>query len=285
MTQSSTDEVRNAVRNHYANVAEARTSTGSSPDTGGCAPGCCGAQPMTSAALGYTAEELAAVPEGADLGLGCGNPQAIAGLKAGERVLDLGSGGGFDCLLAARQVGPQGRVIGVDMTAQMVTKARDNARKVGATNVEFRLGEIEHLPVADGTVDVILSNCVINLSPSKPEVFREAFRVLRGGGRLAISDVVATAPIPEHLRSTAAALAGCIGGAAPVDELTDLLTEAGFTHVRIQPRDESRSFIKDWMPGERVENYVVSATIEAVKPVAPGRSCCGPACCAPGASA
>jgi arsenite methyltransferase len=285
MTQSSTDEVRNAVRNHYAGVAEARTSTGCGPDTGGCAPGCCGAQPMTSAALGYTAEELAAVPEGADLGLGCGNPQAIAGLKAGERVLDLGSGGGFDCLLAARQVGPQGSVIGVDMTAQMVSKARDNARKVGAKNVEFRLGEIEHLPVADGTVDVILSNCVINLSPSKPEVFREAFRVLRAGGRLAISDVVATAPIPEHLRSTAAALAGCIGGAAPVDELTDLLTEAGFTNVRIQPRDESRSFIKDWMPGERVDNYVVSATIEAVKPVAPERGCCGPACCAPGASA
>lgn len=284
MTQSSTDEVRNAVRNHYAQVAESRTAAGCGAGSVGCVPGCCGAQPTTSAALGYTAEDLAAVPEGADLGLGCGNPQAIAGLQLGERVLDLGSGGGFDCLLAARQVGVQGSVIGVDMTSQMVSKARENARKVGATNVEFRLGEIEHLPVADGSVDVILSNCVINLSPSKPEVFREAFRVLRAGGRLAISDVVATAPIPEQLRSTAAALAGCIGGAAPVDELRHLLTEAGFTDVRIKPRDESRSFIKDWMPGESVENYIVSATIEAVKPAAQ-RTCCGPACCAPGASA
>lgn len=283
MTQTSTDEIRTLVRDHYGKVAESRTAAGCGPDSVGCAPGCCGPQPMNSATLGYSAEDLAAVPEGADMGLGCGNPQAIAALKSGETVLDLGSGGGFDSFLAARQVGSTGSVIGVDMTPQMVGKARDNARKLAATNVEFRLGEIERLPVADGVVDVILSNCVINLSPSKPEVFREAFRVLRAGGRLAISDVVAITTIPEHLRSTAASLSGCVGGAAPVDELEQMLTEAGFTEVKIVPRGESKSFIKDWMPGAGIENYIVSATIEATKPAAQ-TSCCGPACCSEGAS-
>jgi arsenite methyltransferase len=270
MTQTS-DQVRNVVREHYGKVAEA---TGAC-----CAPGCCGGTPTSSSALGYSNEELSAVPEGANMGLGCGNPQAIAALKAGETVLDLGSGGGFDSFLAARQVGDAGTVIGVDMTPQMVTKARDNARKLGAKNVEFRLGEIERLPVHDASVDVILSNCVINLSPSKPDVFREAFRVLRQGGRLAISDVVATAPIPDHLRTAAASVSGCIGGAATVADLTAMLTEAGFTQIRIQPRDESRSFIKHWMPESRAEDYILSATIEAVKPSLE-RGCCGPQCCA-----
>lgn len=283
MTQTSTDEVRSAVRDHYGKIAESRSAMGCGPDSVGCAPGCCGAQPMSSSALGYSAEQLAALPEGADMGLGCGNPQAIAALSQGETVLDLGSGGGFDCFLAARQVGATGSVIGVDMTPQMVTKARDNARKVGAVNVEFRLGEIERLPVADNTVDVILSNCVINLSPSKPDVFREAFRVLRDGGRLAISDVVATAEIPEHLRTSAAALGGCVGGAVPVGEITQMLTEAGFTDVRIEPRAESSAFIKEWMPGQGIEKLIVSATIQALKPGA-ARSCCGPDCCSPGAS-
>jgi len=285
MTQASSDEVRNAVRDHYATVAESRSGAPPAAAAVACAPGCCGAQPTTSSALGYSADELAAVPEGADMGLGCGNPQAIAGLKPGETVLDLGSGGGFDCLLAARQVGAAGTVIGIDMTPQMITKARDNARKVGAANVEFRLGEIERLPVADASVDVVLSNCVINLSPSKPDVFREAFRVLRVGGRLAIADVVATATIPDHLRSTAAALAGCIGGAAAVDEIREMLDEAGFVDVKITPRGESRAFIKDWMPGQGFEDYVVSATIEAFKAASQERSCCGPACCTPGATA
>ena len=161
----------------------------------------------------------------------------------------------------------------------MVTKARDNARKLGAKNVEFRLGEIERLPVADNTVDVILSNCVINLSPSKPDVFREAFRVLRAGGRLAISDVVATAAIPAQFRSTAASLSGCIGGAALVEDIREMLLEAGFDDIRIEPRSESRSFIKDWMPGSGIEQYIASATIEAIKPGAT-RNCCGPDCCA-----
>jgi SAM-dependent methyltransferase len=223
------------------------------------------------------------VPDGANLGLGCGNPQAIAGLRLGEAVLDLGSGGGFDCFLAAQQVGAAGQVIGVDMTPQMITKARDNARKVGAANVEFRLGEIEHLPLRDASVDVILSNCVINLSPSKAEVFREAFRVLRAGGRIAISDVVATAEVPERFRGTEAALTGCIGGAARVADLEQMLAEAGFTDVVVQPRPESRAFIKDWMPGTGIEEYVASATVQAVKP-ASARSCCGPECCSTGAS-
>ncbi len=278
MVSSSSDEIRNTVREHYGKLAESTESSATC-----CMPGCCSVTPSASAALGYTPEQLAAVPDGANLGLGCGNPQAIAALLPGETVLDLGSGAGFDCFLAARQVGPIGLVIGVDMTPQMVTKARANARGAGVTNVDFRLGEIEHLPLHDASVDVILSNCVINLSPSKADVFREAFRVLRPGGRLAISDVVATAPIPERFRGTDSALAGCVGGAARVDELERILTEAGFTQVAVRPRPESRAFIKDWLPGAGVEEYIASATVEATKPAAK-RSCCGPACCPPGAS-
>ncbi len=277
MTQSR-DEVRNTVREHYGKVAQ-------SNGTLGCAPGCCapGAKPGSSLALGYSESDLNAVPEGADLGLGCGNPQAIASLRSGETVLDLGSGAGFDCFLASKQVGATGSVIGVDMTPEMVTKARENARKVGATNVEFRLGEIERLPVSDASVDVILSNCVINLSPSKREVFQEAFRVLRPGGRLAISDVVATGPIPEHLRSSVIALSGCVSGAAEVSQIETWLAEAGFEAIGVQPKPESRAFIADWLPGSGVEQHVVSATIEARKPEA-SKSCCGPSCCQKGAA-
>jgi len=230
--------------------------------------GCCQPQPaaIAGARLGYSPEDLAAAPEGANLGLGCGNPQSIAALSPGEHVLDLGSGAGFDCFLAASQVGPAGRVIGVDMTPDMVSKARTNAEKAGHANVEFRLGEIEALPVPDASVDVILSNCVINLSPDKARVFREAFRVLRPGGRLAISDVVATAVLPDELRGDMHLYSCCVGGASLVEEIEAALVAAGFTQIRITPKDESREFIRDWAPGRNVEDYVVSATIEAIKP-------------------
>jgi arsenite methyltransferase len=272
MTERTNEAVRTAVRDHYGNVARQGTGVG-------CAPGCCGApDPDASHKLGYTGDDLTSVPEGADMGLGCGNPHAIAALKRGETVLDLGSGGGFDCFLASKQVGPDGRVIGVDMTADMIGKARRNAAQLGSTNVEFRLGEIEHLPVVDASVDVILSNCVINLSPDKPAVFREAFRVLKPGGRLAISDVLEIRPLPEALKQQVAALAGCIAGAAKVDEIKSHLTEAGFVDVVVDVKPESRSFIRDWMPGSGAEEFVASATIQATRPSA-GKSCCGPTCC------
>lgn len=267
METRDNDSVRNQVRRAYAQVANG---------AGGCRVGCCGTSGTGSMAMGYSPEELAAVPEGADLGLGCGNPQAIAALRAGDTVLDLGSGAGFDCFLAARQVGETGKVIGVDMTPEMVTKARGNARQVEAANVEFRLGEIEHLPVADDSVDVVLSNCVINLSPDKSAVFREAFRVLKAGGRLAISDVVAVKDMPTALADSVEAMTGCVSGSARVFDLEKMLRQAGFEDVRIVAKPESRAIIARCMPG--AEDYVASATIEGRKPVGDA-ACCGPACC------
>lgn len=258
------EEIKSMVRRNYGAKAQA----------GGKASGCCGDDccgdgsaplELVSLQMGYSKEELAAVPEGANLGLGCGNPQAIAALKPGEVVLDLGSGAGFDSFLAAPQVGETGRVIGVDMTAEMISKARANALKVGYANVEFRLGEIEHLPVADRSVDVIISNCVINLVPDKEQVFREAYRVLRMGGRLAISDVVATAALPEELRADRSLVSGCVAGAALIDDMAAMLKDAGFAEIKIAPKDESRNFIREWAPGRNVDDYLVSATIAAVK--------------------
>lgn len=259
------DEIRQAVRQQYGRVAEINGAGC------GCGPSCCESPATASAesmsqALGYSAHDVGAVPEGANMGLGCGNPQAIAALQAGEVVLDLGSGGGFDCFLAARQVGDTGLVIGVDMTPEMISKARANVNKGGYRNVEFRLGEIEHLPLADGTVDVIISNCVINLSPDKAQVFRDAFRVLKSGGRLAISDIVATAELPEEARRDLALYAGCMSGASLIAELESMLHEAGFERISITPKDASHEFIRDWAPGRKIEDFVISANIEAVKP-------------------
>lgn len=256
MTTSAKDEVRRGVLRQYGQAAT---------EGCGCGAACCAPAPAASLGVGYSPEELAAVPEGANLGLGCGNPQAIAALRTGEVVLDLGSGGGLDCFLAARQVGPSGRVIGVDMTPEMVHRARENARRQGSANVEFRLGEIEHLPVADATVDVVISNCVVNLSPDKPAVFREAFRVLRPGGRIALSDVVATAPIPAELAARLDAVTSCVGGAAQVDDLRRWLGDAGFAQIAVEVDEGSRATIRDWVPGSGAERYVASVSIEAVR--------------------
>jgi SAM-dependent methyltransferase len=231
--------------------------------TAGC--GCaCNCAPSAEADSTRAGEN---VPAGADMGLSSGDPLAVADLQPGETVLDLGSGGGVDCFLAANQVGVSGRVIGVDMTPEMVRKATEIAAEGGYTNVEFRLGEIENLPVADACVDVILSNCVVNLSPDKPGTYREAYRVLKPGGRLAISDVVATAELPPEVRDDLALHAACIAGAASIGELREMLHDAGFDNVRIRPKDKSRDIILEWTPGRSLGDYITAATIEAVKPV------------------
>ncbi len=260
-------DVKDLVRHRYGTIAR------DGGNSGCCAPAspCCGsgeAPPaeQMSRRMGYSDAEIAAAPSGANLGLGCGNPQGIAGLKPGETVVDLGSGAGFDCFLAARQVGPQGRVIGVDMTHEMLGKARGNVAKMGAANIEFRLGEIEHLPVADNTVDVVISNCVVNLSPDKPQVFREAFRVLKRGGRIAISDVVNVVPLPDRLAADRELLCGCVTGAASSGDIERWLSDAGFIDVRVEINPESREFIKDWAPGSGIESFVLSAMITGLKP-------------------
>ncbi len=269
-------QIRDYVRERYGAIAE---QDDANPGGCGCLPaegpaaaggdgGCCGSAAETryNEALGYTAADAASVPAGADLGLGCGNPVALASIRPGETVLDLGSGAGFDCLLAARQLGGSGRVIGVDMTPPMIAKARRNAAQAGAVNVEFRLGEIEHLPVADGTVDLIISNCVVNLSPEKAQVFREAFRVLKSGGRLAIADIVATRPVPAALRQKLESIGACVAGAALVADLQAMLAAAGFVRVAIQPREATRKTIAQWTDDPAVADFVVSANLTADKP-------------------
>ncbi len=271
------NQVRTIVRDRYAEIAK----NAPVPTTSGaCSPAsdCCGGGTkdldveQVANLLGYTQEELQDIPQGSNMGLGCGNPQAIAALKEGETVLDLGSGGGVDCFLASKKVGDKGLVIGIDMTPEMLEKARETAKEGNFGNVEFRLGEIEHLPVADNSVDVIMSNCVLNLSPKKLQVLKEAFRILKKGGRLAISDVVATSALPDALMEDPDLLTGCITGAALVNDLQAWMEEAGFQDIKIEVWEESREFIKDWAPGSGIEKYVVSAQIQAKKP---GGCCCG----------
>lgn len=298
MKQLNKDEVREAVRSHYGKTAEGCCGGPAPKETdvccvadaeakaageGGCgcsttpssdknsAQGACCSGPAlspdeTSKALGYSSEELALLPDGANLGLGCGNPQAIASIKRSETVLDMGSGAGIDCFLAAKATGDKGFVIGVDMTPEMISKAKLNAEKTGVQNVEFRLGEIENLPAEDNSVDVIISNCVINLSPEKWKVYLEAFRVLKPGGRIAVSDIVLTAALPEELQNDLFLYTGCIAGASALPDIEADLANAGFVDICISPKNESRNFIREWVPGSKIADYVVSVTIEAIKP-------------------
>jgi SAM-dependent methyltransferase len=285
MKTSEKEKVRQAVRESYGKIANSvNVISGIGSGTSCCGASenatstsvpasCCGEPEVTteqiSGLMGYSKEDVLSVPAGANMGLGCGNPVALASLKPGETVVDLGSGGGFDCFLAAKQVGENGRIIGVDMTPDMITKARMNAEKLGSKNVEFRLGEIEHLPVADASADIIMSNCVINLSPDKARVYRDAFRILKPGGRLAIADIVATAPLPEEVQQNLALVSACVGGAATIDDTVKMLEDAGFVDIKIQAKDESRKLISQWVPGanKNAGDYVVSAYIEAIKPL------------------
>lgn len=259
--------------------------------------GCCGGSSAVDSeklatAIGYTPEELASLPEGANMGLSCGNPNALAALQPGEVVLDLGSGGGFDVFIAARKVGAAGRAIGVDMTPEMLTKARKNIevyrRTSGLDNVEFRLGEIEHLPLADASVDAVISNCVINLSPDKPQVWREIARVLKPGGRVAVSDLALLKPLPPAVAEMVEALVGCIAGAVPVSETKRMVEEAGLRNITLTTRstyvdgladgqDPLYCKITDQLPtGTRPGDYVTSLEVQARKP---GGACCGSGCC------
>lgn len=248
-------EIKNKVKEGYGRVAMENRSCCGAPSS------CCGSSASIQTIgemIGYSKDEMNQVPEGANLGLGCGNPVALASLKEGQTVLDLGAGAGFDCFLAARAVGEQGRVIGVDMTPEMVKKAWENAIKGGYRNVEFRLGDIEYLPVIDDSVDVILSNCVINLSPNKPRVFAEAFRVLKAGGKLTLSDVVLERPLPPVLAGSAAAYLGCVAGASLKNDYLEMLKSAGFADVQVV--GESPFYL-----GEAAADPVVQAIIEEAK--------------------
>lgn len=260
------DEIRHYIRKKYSTIATSAKAEG-----GGCCSGgfsCGQSTPSvaeTSAVLGYADADMAVIPEGANMGLGCGSPLSSASVKTGEVVLDLGSGGGIDCFIARRQVGETGSVIGVDMSPEMVELARKNLRKTGYTNIGFRLGEIEHLPVADGSVDVIISNCVVNLSLDKQQVFNEAYRVLKPGGRLAISDIVATAELPEQMQDDLKMLAGCVAGAEHHLVIRHMLEKSGFSAIRLYPKDSSKEILNNWVPDGNLEDFVASYMIEATK--------------------
>ncbi len=268
------EEIRKAVREGYGKIAVQGSSCCGPVNACGC-----GSPPQTvGKAIGYSDEELGAVPDGANLGLGCGNPIALASLKEGEVVLDLGSGAGFDCFLAVSKVGKSGRVIGVDMTPQMLEKARENASKGDYQNVEFRLGEIENLPVADDSVDVVISNCVINLSPDKDRVFQEAYRALKPGGRLMVSDIVLLKELPDAIKNSIPAYVGCIAGASTKEEYLATVTAAGFQEVEIVSEVSTRGMWDgtaaqvmadnlgtSWDITEELADTIVSLKVRAVK--------------------
>lgn len=243
------NKIKKVVREYYSDIAQSNTS--------GC---------------GCSCSELNSVPELSNMGLGCGNPLAIASLKPGETVLDLGSGGGFDCFLARAKVGSEGYVIGVDMTPEMISLARKNAAESGFENVEFRLGEIENLPVKDNSIDIIISNCVINLSPNKERVFEEAYRVLKNGGRLSISDIVITQELPSQIKNDLKFYSGCVSGAATIDYIKEALLKSGFRDISITQKANSKKIVNEWAPGNNVDDYITSVTIQAIKKI--GNKCC-----------
>jgi SAM-dependent methyltransferase len=278
-TLQTPEDIHSHVRQRYGQIA-AQFQPGEAASCCGSSASCCsGASEASDVIRLYEHPDAASLPEEvAGLSLGCGDPVTLASLLTGQTVLDLGSGGGIDCFLAARQVGPSGHVIGVDMTPAMLERARANKIKMDAENVEFRLGEIEHLPVADATVDVIISNCVINLSPDKPQVFREAFRVLRSGGRLAVSDMVTDGPLPQAVKDSLSAWAGCVSGALEVGDYIAAISEAGFVDVQFTPAylpvemvDQAVAQLGEavelsTLPGDLLCKTVFSAKITARKP-------------------
>ena len=259
---NDTTDIRVAVREKYGAIAEGK-------DPGCCGSGCCSGDAGVLDQLGYTPEQAAAVPDGANLGLGCGNPLALADAKAGETVVDLGSGAGIDCFLAARAVGPSGRVIGVDMTPAMIERARANAAASVHTNVEFRLGEIEHLPVPDASVDLVISNCVVNLSPDKPQVFREALRALKPGGRLMVSDLVLTRPLSPELQRDVDLYVGCVAGASLREDYLAMMRTAGFADVEVLSEgryEVGRGALPEGAREREAFEAVVSVKVRARKP-------------------
>jgi SAM-dependent methyltransferase len=295
MTTILTDEQNNSVRKL---VREGYTKIAQETSAGCCSPGvsCCGSAPQDAdklaRELGYTVEELKALPEGANMGLSCGNPAALAALKPGETVLDLGSGGGFDVFIAGRKVGATGRAIGVDMTPEMLGKARRNIadyrKETGLDNVEFRLGEIEHLPIADNSVDAIISNCVINLSPDKAQVWREMARVLKPGGRVAVSDMALVKPLPPDVLKMVEAIIGCVAGAVLVSETGCMVKAAGLSEIVLKVKSDYIAAMLDFedplykkimelLPaGTKPADFITSLEVQAVKPKG---ECCGTDCC------
>lgn len=277
ITTTASQEVKKAVRSYYSDAIKVKSEKSDC----GCGSGCCNENPRNTAgkAALYEDPAFSDLPsEVTDISFGCGDPVTLASLLEGQTVLDLGSGGGIDCFLAGKKVGASGHVIGVDMTPEMIDRARSNLEKVGVDNVEFRLGEIEHLPVADATVDVVISNCVINLSTDKPQVFREVFRVLKPGGKLAVSDIVTDGELPEEVRKSLTAWAGCIAGAWDVKDYIAAIREAGFEQVASRPSYMDKELIRDAMNESQVEvvkswdvedlqKKVYSAKVTAVKPL------------------